>query len=373
LKTNPFREILLFVHCLDESPSTNRRVLDYHNYLIAAKIQPTYLSYTPPRFYHYWFNGNFSGSISPFQIIKSLLHYGSGFFIIILRWVSLIRLLFVAPKFQAIFIQWITPPPFYIYLLKLRNSNIIFDFDDAVFLRKPKSSKTLVKVSSLVFAGSHYNFDYAFQYNDNTKFLPTPVPLERFKRKNQYSHQQGIIIGWIGSVSTLPNLGMIADALDNVAKKFPDVVLRIIGSRNREDLLPDFNEIDIEIIPQIPYAQVPDYIKELDIGIMPLENNNWEKGKCLGKTLEYMASGVPSVISKVGENIYAVEDNVNGFLAEKQDEWTEKLSILVKDSELRRRLGLAGLKMVEKKYSTKVCSKVLIDGLKKTCISNNAE
>jgi glycosyltransferase involved in cell wall biosynthesis len=255
----------------------------------------------------------------------------------------------------------------------LRNSNIIFDFDDAVFLRKPKSSKTLVKVSSLVFAGSHYNFDYAFQYNDNTKFLPTPVPLERFKRKNQYSHQQGIIIGWIGSVSTLPNLGMIADALDNVAKKFPDVVLRIIGSRNREDLLPDFNEIDIEIIPQIPYAQVPDYIKELDIGIMPLENNNWEKGKCLGKTLEYMASGVPSVISKVGENIYAVEDNVNGFLAEKQDEWTEKLSILVKDSELRRRLGLAGLKMVEKKYSTKVCSKVLIDGLKKTCISNNAE
>jgi len=373
LKSNPFREILLFVHCLDESPSTNRRVLDYHNYLIAAKIQPTYLSYTPPRFYHYWFNGDFSGAISPFQIIKSVLHYGSGFLVIILRWFSLIRLLFVAPKFQAIFIQWITPPPFYTYLLKLRNSNIIFDFDDAVFLRKPKSSKTLVKVSSLVFAGSHYNFDYAFQYNDNTKFLPTPVPLERFKRKNQYSHQQGIIIGWIGSVSTLPNLGMIADALDNVAKKFPDVVLRIIGSRNREDLLPDFNEIDIEIIPQIPYAQVPDYIKELDIGIMPLENNNWEKGKCLGKTLEYMASGVPSVISKVGENIYAVEDNVNGFLAEKQDEWTEKLSILVKDSELRRRLGLAGLKMVEKKYSTKVCSKVLIDGLKKTCISNNAE
>ena len=373
MKPNQFREILLFVHCLDESPSTNRRVLDYHNYLIAAKIQPTYLSYTPPRFYHYWFNGDFSGAISPFQIIKSVLHYGSGFLVIILRWFSLIRLLFVAPKFQAIFIQWITPPPFYTYLLKLRNSNIIFDFDDAVFLRKPKSSKTLVKLSSLVFAGSHYNFDYAFQYNDNTKFLPTPVPLERFKRKNQYNPKQGIIIGWIGSVSTLPNLGMIADALDNVAKKCPDVVLRIIGSRNREDLLPDFNEIDIEIIPQIPYAQVPDYIKELDIGIMPLENNNWEKGKCLGKTLEYMASGVPSVISKVGENIYAVEDNVNGFLAEKQDEWTEKLSILVKDSELRRRLGLAGLKMVEKKYSTKVCSKVLIDGLKKTCISNNAE
>ena len=371
MKPNQFREILLFVHCLDESPSTNRRVLDYHNYLIAENIQPTYLSYTPPGFYHYWFNGDFNGAISPFQIIKSVLHYGSGFLIIILRWFSLIRLLFIAPKFQAIFIQWITPPPFYTYLLKLRNRNIIFDFDDAVFLKKPKSAKTLIKVSSLVFAGSHYNFDYAFQYNENTKFLPTPVPLERFKRKNQYNPKQGIIIGWIGSVSTLPNLGMIADALDNVAKKCPDVVLRIIGSRNRGDLLPDFNEIDIEIIPQIPYERVPDYIAEMDIGIMPLEDNEWEKGKCLGKTLEYMAAGVPSVISKVGENIYAVEDNVNGLLAASQDEWIEKLSILTKDSELRRRLGVAGLETVKKEYSTKVCSKLLIEGLEKTFKSNN--
>ena len=370
MKTDPFRKILLFVHCLDESPSTNRRVLDYHKYMISAKIQPTYLSYTPPGFYHYWFNGDFNGAISLSQIIKSVLHYGSGFLVIILRWFSLIRLLFVAPKFQAVFIQWITPSPFYTYLLKLRNSNIIFDFDDAVFLRKPKSAKTLIKVSSLVFAGSHYNFDYAFQYNENTKFLPTPVPLERFKPKNQYNHQQRIIIGWIGSVSTLPNLSLIADALDNVAKRCPDVVLRIIGSRNREDLLPDFNLIDVEIIPQIPYERVPDYMEEMDIGIMPLEDNEWEKGKCLGKTLEYMAAGVPSVISKVGENIYAVEDNINGFLAANQDEWTEKLSVLAKDSELRRRLGLAGLKMVEKEYSTKICSKVLIDGLEETCRLN---
>jgi glycosyltransferase involved in cell wall biosynthesis len=83
-----------------------------------------------------------------------------------------------------------------------------------------------------------------------------------------------------------------------------------------------------------------------------------------------MAAGVPSVISKVGENIYAVEDNINGFLAANQDEWTEKLSVLAKDSELRRRLGLAGLKMVEKEYSTKICSKVLIDGLEETCRLN---
>ena len=307
----------------------------------------------------------------PLQIIRSVLHYGSGFLIIILRWFSLIRLLFIAPKFQAIFIQWITPPPFYTYLLKLRNSNIIFDFDDAVFLRKPKSAIALIKVSKLIFVGSHYNFDYAIEYNQNTEFLPTPVPLDRFKEKKRYNHQHKIIIGWIGSVSTLPNLGIIAEALDNVAKKCPNVVLRIIGSRNREDLLPDFNEIDVEIIPQIPYERVPDYIAEMDIGIMPLEDNEWEKGKCLGKTLEYMAAGIPSVISKVGENIYAVEDNVNGLLAANQDEWTEKLSILTKDSELRKRLGVAGLETVKKEYSTKVCSKLLIEGLEKTCKSNN--
>jgi len=371
LKPDPLKKIMLFVHCLDESPSTNRRVLDYHNYMIAANMQPTYLSYTPPRLYHYWFNGDFNGGMSPLQIIRTVLHYGSGFLVIILRWFSLIRLLFIVPKFQAIFIQWITPPPFYTYLLKLRKSNIIFDFDDAVFLRKPKSAIALIKASSIVFAGSHYNFDYAIKYNQNTEFLPTPVPLDRFIKKNQYDQKHKIIIGWIGSVSTLPNLNIIVDALDNVAKRCPDIVLRIIGSRNREDLLPDFNEINVEIIPQIPYEKVPDYIAEMDIGIMPLKDNEWERGKCLGKTLEYMAAGVPSVISKVGENIYAVEDNVNGFLAANQDEWTEKLYILTKDSEVRRRLGIAGLEKVEKEYSTKVCSKLLIEGLEKTCISNN--
>ncbi|MCD6311273.1 MAG: glycosyltransferase, partial [Elusimicrobia bacterium] len=95
-------------------------------------------------------------------------------------------------------------------------------------------------------------------------------------------------------------------------------------------------------------------LQSLDIGLMPLPDNNWTKGKCGLKALQYMAVGVPVVVSPVGVNREIIRDGENGFLADSEGEWLEKLSLLIENKELREKLGEMGRKTVEEKYSIKV-------------------
>ncbi len=95
-------------------------------------------------------------------------------------------------------------------------------------------------------------------------------------------------------------------------------------------------------------------LHSFDIGVMPLPNDAWSRGKCGMKLLQYMATGVAAVASPVGVNTEIVQDGVNGFLAATADEWIEKLSALIQDGALRRRIGAAGRRTVEERYSARV-------------------
>ncbi len=354
------KKILFFVHCISFSPSTERRVMDYKEYFVNLGIKPVFLSYTPTKLYRLFNSFSFKNTNMICRLLSNAAHIKIGIAVLFFRWVSLIRLLLFAGAYDIIFIQKVLAPVWFVYILKGINSNIVFDFDDAIFLRKRRQSIAIIKNSKLVIAGSHYNLKFAEKYNKNSVFLPTPVPIINFKIKKNYIKGQGIVLGWIGSISTLPSLNIIKNVVEKLSIDFPELIFRIIGFGNRKDLIPQFKGVRLDLISRIPYKAVPDAMLEFDIGIMPLINREWDKGKCVGKALEYMASAVPCVIQRFGENPYAVKDCENGYLADTDEEWFEKILLLIKDSSLREIIGKKGRETVEKYYSTDVCADKLI-------------
>jgi glycosyltransferase involved in cell wall biosynthesis len=131
--------------------------------------------------------------------------------------------------------------------------------------------------------------------------------------------------------------------------------LRVIGT-------PEYaiEGVDVEPLAWRAETEVAD-LSEIDIGIMPLPDDNWSKGKCGLKALQYMALGIPTVCSPVGVNSTIIDNGVNGFLAGSREEWLGKLKDLIHDRELRQKMGHAGRETVEREYSAKVIAPEVLD------------
>jgi glycosyltransferase involved in cell wall biosynthesis len=356
--------VIFFLHCSRISPSSKRRALDYAPYLKQAGINPHWVSYTPANLYAKFHILSIRGGSIGIRFVNYSLHLLLGGLIVFLRWVSLAKLLILCKQAEAVFIQKVTPPTWCTSMLKVLNPNIAFDFDDALFLRRKKRTEAIIRASRVVFAGSRYNYQFAMKLNHSVVLLPTPVPVERFRAKTDFAWKQ-TVIGWIGSASTLEALSLLPGVLEKLAEKHPDVVFRIIGYGKHAARLPCFRKISVELVPRIPYEEVPEAIRAFDIGVMPLLGSDWDRGKCAGKALEYMAAGVPALASRFGENEYVIQDGRNGFLASDEKEWLSKLEALVKDPALRKRIGEAGRTTILESFSTKKCADILIDNLSK--------
>lgn len=239
---------------------------------------------------------------------------------------------------------------------------IVYDFDDAIFLpntsetnrivsflKYPQKVATIIKRSDQVIAGNTYLADYARAHNDavtviptcvdTTKLVPTQTPVDRAARP---------IIGWIGSPTTAPYLLGLADVLRRVAGAHPSV-LRVSGA-GRDVEMPG---VDVSNLPWSLEQEVS-LFNGCDIGVYPMPDDEWTKGKCGFKAIQFMSCGVPVVASAVGVNREIIEDGVNGYLASTEDEWVEKIGRLATDPGLRRRVGLAGRATVEERYSLRV-------------------
>jgi len=255
------------------------------------------------------------------------------------------------------FIDW--------HSLRINSKRLIYDFDDAVMFRDPKKKKQrsylrestfrrTVRKSDIVIAGNKYLRDFAIQENSETVVLPTSVDLERYTEKSVHQSDD-IMLGWIGSSSTLIYLEKIKDILDVVYDRFPNVRLKIVSDKF----------IDCKQMPVIKKEWRDDEeisdLHAFDVGLMPLTDDPWSRGKCGFKLLQYMAVGVPAVCSPVGVNREIVTDGVNGFWAAKDDEWIERLSLLIKDTQLRWKMGKKARETVIKHYSIEHNSKKLLE------------
>ena len=250
-----------------------------------------------------------------------------------------------------------SPPIHEWFAKKILKRKLIFDFDDAIFLLRPKRTRAIVKIADMVIAGSHYLKEYAEKYNKNVFVIPTCIDTNVYKPA-QREENPNIVIGWIGSFSTLPYLSLLIKPFEALGEKC-DVEFRIIGANEYEEKVPNFKNVSVKLIDWNAATEWEE-LSKFDIGVMPLFDTDWERGKCGFKALQYMTMGIPAVCSDVGEARYIVEDGVNGFLCKTEREWVNKLSLLVENKELRKELGDNGRKTVEEKYALETNTKKLI-------------
>jgi glycosyltransferase involved in cell wall biosynthesis len=253
--------------------------------------------------------------------------------------------------------------------LSWRGIPYVVNYDDALFHRYDRSSNPLVRLllskkiatvmrhSALVIAGNAYLADYAHNAGaSRVEQLPTVIDLERYTVKPAQATDV-LTIGWIGSLTTTPYLKLIEDALSILAKESPIRLLLVGAGPLSMDSVPVEQQ-------QWTEATEVDSIHRMDIGVMPLEDTVWERGKCGYKLIQYMACGLPVVSSAVGVNTTIVDDGENGFLATTTDEWLATFRALRDSVELRQRMGMAGRRKVEARYNTDVTAPRLIHWLR---------
>lgn len=241
------------------------------------------------------------------------------------------------------------------------NVPLISDYDDAVFHRYDRHNSAAIKLvlgrkidgvmsgSKLVLAGNQYLADRAKSAGARrVEITPTVVDTENYSTNRLPSDDGCSRIGWIGSPSTWAEYCVpILPLLTSVATE-QGAMMRVIGGNQTARSFPN-----LEFLPWSEETEV-EMIQGMDIGIMPMDDSPWARGKCGYKLIQYMACGLPVIASPVGMNSEIVEHGVNGFLADSEAEWRNALETLLSNAELRKRMGAAGRAKVEREFSLQV-------------------
>jgi glycosyltransferase involved in cell wall biosynthesis len=247
-----------------------------------------------------------------------------------------------------------------------RGRKTIFDVDDAIFERRwgmGGKFRRLVALADRVAAGNRY-LAAAAAAPDKTVIIPTAVDTDRFAaRPSRPGRGREVVVGWTGLSSNYPQLAHraagIARALKHTGARF-----LVISDRPPSSSLAALNA---EFVRWRPESEVED-LARLDIGVMPLPDGPYERGKCAFKLLQYMALGRPGVASPVGANAEVVTEGVDGFLPETDDAWEEALTSLIEEPARREGMGARARARVEEAHSLSVVAdryKTLIETLAK--------
>jgi glycosyltransferase involved in cell wall biosynthesis len=240
----------------------------------------------------------------------------------------------------------------FIKLLRSVSKVLVFDFDDAVFRKnsgeksyfRNKNFSRIVKWADQVWAGNGYLADKARKHNKHVVIIPTTLDIKKYniiqtKPRNTFD------LVWIGSSSTKEHLLSILPALERSAKLIPSLRLKIIADFTLQSEL-------LTIVP-VSWSEWGEAaaLASSHIGIAPLPDNLFTKGKCALKVIQYMAAALPVISSPTGVNEAIIQPFVNGLLAGNTDEWVDAISKLFYDSTLREQFGTAGKKMCEKHFT----------------------
>lgn len=276
---------------------------------------------------------------------------------------GLVKNLFYVKSKDIIFLQRTVYNMYFILLILackfFTNAKLIFDLDDAVFLYNPKRCKLLARYADIVIAGSHAIQDWASVYNQKVFLIPTSIVLEKYSRNSiKYSIKKPVVIGWIGNAPAhFENLLLFSKILQAMSECFIYIRIKIIGTLHSEkikNLFINIKGLQLEFVETMNWLdplEVSKAIADFDIGVMPLEETEWNKSKCSFKAIECMACGVPVVISAVGENNHLVQNGINGFLADKAEDWISKLKLLIHNTQLREIMGKNGQQTIKENYT----------------------
>ncbi len=343
------RILYIVPHRLGRSPGQRFRCEHFISYLQENNYEITYsnlLSAWDDRYFYSY--GNF----------------GIKLFIVVKGFIKRLRDVFRCRDYDAVFIYreaYMLGTTFFERMFRGLKAPIIFDFDDSIWLndtspgnqklkwlKRPSKTADICRIASLVIVGNQYLADYARQYNANVAIIPTTIDTTYHKPllSTKQPKHNNITIGWTGTSTTLKHFYTILPVLRAIHEKYGNKVMFLVIA----DVEPKNTDLPLKFYRW----NAPDEIAQLssiDIGIMPLPDDEWSRGKCGFKGLQYMALEIPTIMSPVGVNTEIIQHGENGFLAKSDDEWIKYLSILIEDETLRKKLGTNGRKRVEEKYS----------------------
>jgi len=258
--------------------------------------------------------------------------------------------------YDTVFIQKKRLWRWQLWYFKRKHIKIVYDFDDAIMFKSPvdgggrsfKRRRTfarMVRYSDFIISGNQYLKAQAIPYNKKVTIIPTAIDTGKYTAKDYSRSKEKITLGWIGSKSSLPFLKELMPAFDHLAGQYETMELKIICN--------DFFDCQKMPVVKKRWALEDENadLQDIDIGIAPLPNHEWTKGKCATKLLQYLAVGIPVVCSPVGVHTEIIQEGVNGFFAASNQEWIDNIALLARDRNLRERVGLEGKKTVESHYS----------------------
>lgn len=355
----PKSVLFVFPYPQDESPSQRFRFEQYLSLLpangIRYRLEPFFTS-------HDW-----RAVYTPGHTGKKIALFLNGSF-------RRLRMLFILPAYDYVFIHreaFPAGPPILEWLItKVFRKKVIFDFDDAIWTTDKRSESMLERIikwrsktgsicswSHRISAGNAYLCDYARQFNDRVTLNPTTIDTTHDYNpppRQQQTAASSITIGWTGSYSTLKYFRPMIPILQKIMRDHPNVNILVVADKADGSFPEGFH-----FEPWRKETEIINLLK-MEVGLMPLPDDPWAQGKCGLKSLQYMALGIPSVISPVGVNREIIQDNVNGFLCDTDEHWLQALRKLVEDAGLRQRIGQAGKQTVIDRYSVSANASVFL-------------
>ena len=276
-----------------------------------------------------------------------------------------LMLLFTVPSYDFVFVHReaspIGPPVFEWLIANLLRKKIIYDFDDAIWLANTSDANKIAagvkwhhKVADICrwayknSCGNAYLAQYARQYNSSA--IVNPTTIDTLNLHNQVRDQAALgrlVIGWTGTHSTLKYLDQVVPVLSKLEAEGLDFEFRVISNQP-----PGLPLRSLVYLPWRKDTEIADLLG-FHVGLMPLEDDLWAKGKCAFKALQYMALGIPALVSPVGMNSEVVEHGHNGFVCATPADWEFSLRRLLADAGLRQQLGHAARATIEQRYSVR--------------------
>lgn len=317
------------------------------------------------QYYDNWRTSGFDVEVSPFMSEKmQKIVYRKGYLLSkisgtiggYLRRLKDIRRL---AGYDIVYIfLWATPfgPPVTERMIRARAKKMIYDIDDLVYMRKTSrhnrfigflksSSKInfLIRKSDRIMVSTDELVSYSKKFNDKLTLIPATIDVNKYTYP-KYHSSGAIVIGWSGSQTTSKYLHLIAPVLKYLFSKF-DIKIMVMGDDDFE-----MDGVDIELLHWTAEDEIKN-IQKFDIGLHPLPNEKWAYGKSGGKLVQYMAAGIPIVATALGPNFKVIKDGYNGFLVNGEQEWIDKLTLLITDHELRKQMGSNSRRFAEENSS----------------------
>ncbi|MDB5238015.1 MAG: glycosyl transferase, group 1 family protein [Candidatus Kaiserbacteria bacterium] len=276
-----------------------------------------------------------------------------------------VRLLLSVQKADILYLHKTTDQADFMVLVLLRRwflrRGYILDFDDAIFLGSVnRAFKTwlMVKNADAVIVGSHFLQEYALKYNKNAHVISAPIDTEDvYLPATSRTGDARVRIGWTGTPGHYENMKLLLDPLQRIVNDGHAVVFVQLGGGDKiHELITSVKGLTVEYTASLAWNEpktVVAYLQQFDIGVMPLQKTELNRGKDAWKAKEYMGCAVATILSDWGENPYVVTNEVNGLLVNTPDEWYGAFKKLITDEEYRRRIGAAGRAHMAAEFSYK--------------------